>query len=72
MRAYPKLTERAYRPATPYYGDLAPTMCVGRGLKWEHPQSMRAYPKLTERAYRPATPYYEGLASEIGVERPRT
>ena len=29
MRAHPKLTERAYRPATAYSGDLAPQFVLG-------------------------------------------
>ena len=35
--AYPMLTERAYRPATPYYEDVAP-LCVGRSPTWQRPQ----------------------------------
>ena len=65
MRACPKLTERAYRPATPYNAELAPAICVGRTLARERPQPMRGYAKRTERAYWPVTPCDEDIAPQF-------
>ena len=45
MRAHPKLTERAYRPATPYYEDLV--LCVSYYYYCYH-----LYPSILKRVFK--------------------